>query len=286
MRPLAAFLALALLAPLAHAGPGADQRRRVAERWAPTIYQETRDKRDLLAAFDFDGDWDLSNNAAHVNSAPLAAVVYVSVLETATHWFLNYLPYHPVDSKSPSGHDHDTEHITMVVRKDGSDTGRLEVVETRFHKVNYQYAGKGIGDAADDVDGPIHLGPDGHPEVYAQRAGHGICGGFAPLAWWNALELECWHKDSPHIEKRGVVYRFRGRAEVPRSIDDRNVGYQLLEMRDSLWAHARDCGPHAVFSSLMDFRGARCGRGLVCPRGIGAQLSAAPGHASTGAPWE
>jgi hypothetical protein len=94
------------------------------------------------------------------------------------------------------------------------------------------------------------------------------------------------HKDVPHIAKHGVVYRFRGRAEVPRSIDDRNVGYQLLELRDSLWAHARDCGPHAVFSSLMDFRGARCGAGLTCPRAIGAQLVAAPGHSSTGAPWE
>jgi hypothetical protein len=117
--------ARASIAPAPAAPSSAAARDRVARRWAPTIYQETRDQRDLLAAFDFDGDWDLSNNVDHVATHPLRAIVYSTVAETDTHFLVTYLPYHPVDPKAPSGHDHDTEHVTLVIRKDGSEDGRL-----------------------------------------------------------------------------------------------------------------------------------------------------------------
>jgi hypothetical protein len=259
----------------------------VAARWAPTIYQETRSEVDLITAFDFDGDWDGSNNSAHLRSFPLRAVVYDTVVETATHWFVTYVPYHPVDGKVPSGHDHDTEHVTMVVRKDGSAFGRLEVMETRFHNWLYQYAAPGvaIGDGADDVDGPIHLGEDGRPEIYMQRTGHGICGGQSPTFPIDALALRCHHKERPHIAHHGVVYRYKGAAGLPRSLDDRDVGYALVEIGDTLWQHAHTSGPHATFSSLIDFHGERCDR-YDCPRGIGGLLAPAAGHDSTGMPWE
>lgn len=271
-------------------------RNAVAEHWAPTIYQETRDERDLLAAFDYDGDWDGSNNAAHVDAYPKRAVVYSTVAETATHYFVTYLLYHPVDPKGLFGHDHDTEHLTLVVRKDGSRFGRLEAMETRFHKVMYQYAarGSGVRDGDDDLDGRIHFdvpgpgteaGAEARPEVSVQRVGHGICGGAAPVSLVDTLALECRHEQAPRIERRGVVYRYTGHAEVPRSLDDRDVGYALVEVGDSLWEHIRDEGHGATFSSRMDYAGARCDR-YLCPRGIGRELAAAVGHATTGFPWE
>jgi hypothetical protein len=261
-------------------------RAEVAARWAPTIHQETRDHRDLIAAFDFDGDWDLGNNRKNLDRRPLAAVVYYTVAETETHHFITYLPYHPVDAKSPSGHDHDTEHIRMAVRKDGSRDGRLEVLETRFHKWFYQYAAPEarIGDRADDVDGPIHFDHQGRPTVSAQRVGHGLCGGFAPTAWWDALALECRHDRPPRLA-RGVVYRFRGRAEVPRSLDDRDVGYALVEIGATLWPRAQVSTPNATFASLADFRGARCGK-YLCPRSIGSLLAASIGHGTTRMVWQ
>ena len=263
-------------------------RNRVAQRWAPTFFQETADRRDLIAPFDFDGDWDGSNNGANINRYPLRAVVYFTVVETPTHFFVTYVPYHAVDSKGLAGHDHDTEHVTLVVRRDGSEFGRVEAMETRFHKVMYQYAAPGarVANRADDVDGPIHVDGEGRPQVYAQRVGHGLCGGFSPTSWPNFLALTCHHGEVPHIKERGVVYHFSGTAEVPRSIDDRNVGYALEEIGDTLWAHAHDKGPHATFASLMSFEGERCGPLFICPRAFGAVLSSRRGHGSTGMPWE
>jgi hypothetical protein len=160
-------------------------------------------------------------------------------------------------------------------------------METRFHKWYFQYAAPdaAVGDGADDIDGTISFDADGHPIVYSQRVGHGLCGGFAPTAWWDALALECRHRETPHFAKRGVEYRYRGRADVPRSIDDRDVGYDLVELGTSLWPRAHDAGPHAVFASLISFDGARCGK-FVCPRAIGGLLAAAAGHDTTGLPWQ
>jgi hypothetical protein len=308
LRPLASPVAtLALLvsfAGSAHAEPAAAaaaaraaaERDRIARRWAPTLYQETRSEADYITSFDFDGDWDGSNNAAHLKTTPEPAVVYFTVAETKTHWFVTYVLYHPIDGKVPSGHDHDTEHVTLVVRKDdspggrrdGGGDGRLEAMESRFHNVLYQYAvaGAGVQNGADDVDGPIHFDADGRPAVYIQRTGHGICGGFSPpVAFLDALSLSCHHKEAPHIARRGVIYRYRGVAQLPRGLDDRDVGYALVEVGDTLWVHARSAGPHATFASLIDFRGERC-REFECPRGIGGVLAAARGHGSTGMPWE
>ncbi len=279
-------LLLALLALLPLAARSAPSRAEVAARWAPSIYQETHDPRDFITSYDFDGDWDLSNNAAHVAEAPLPAVVYYTVAETATHWLITYLPYHPVDAKSPSGHDHDSEHISLVVRKDGA-LGRAEAMETRFHHVLYQYAvpTSGIRDAADDIDGPIHFDVDERPMVNSQRVGHGLCGGYAPPArFWDWLALTCLHHKLPQIDHQGVVYRFRGRANVPRSLDDRDVGYALVELGDSLWPRAQAAAPNAVFATLFDFRGARCSL-FHCPQKIGGLLLGAPGHSSTHATW-
>ena len=271
-------------APLSAPSPS---RAVIAAHYAPTIFQETRDQRDLLTAFDFDGDWDGSNNAANLKSFPARAVVYDTVAETSTHFLITYVLYHPVDAKWGSGHDHDTEHISLVIRKDPSPTapyGHLEAMETRFHKWMYQYAAPGtaIAKGADDIDGTIHLGADGRPEVYAQRVGHGLCGGYAPTSWFDSFALRCKHREAPHISRRGVIYRYTGTPAIPRSLDDRDVGYALIEVGETLWAHARDGG---TFASSMDFNGERCGL-LKCPHGIGRVLSARPGHGSTGMPWE
>jgi hypothetical protein len=277
--------------PVHGAASSATERARIAARWAPTIYQETSSRADLLLAFDFDGDWDGSNNAAHLRDRthrwPVRSVVYYAATETPTHWLLTYVLYHALDGKFISGHDHDTEHVTLVVRKDASPDGRLEAMETRFHKVMYQYAAPGvaIGKGADDVDGVIHLDERGRPEVYAQRVGHGICGGYAPPFFIDTLSLTCKHSQAPHFKRQGVVYRYTGVAAEARSLDDRDVGYALVDIGPTLWAHARQPGPHGTFASLMDFHGDRCDH-FACPHGMGAVLAAGAGHGSTGMPWE
>jgi hypothetical protein len=266
----------------------ANRRQAIAERFAPTIYQETLDPyRDFIAAFDFDGDWDGSNNAEHVARYPLAAVIYYTVVETATHWFVQYVVYHPVDYKRIAGHPHDLESLLVAVRKDGAQA-RLEAVETRFHKVWYQYAppGSQLGGArsADDLDGPVHLDADGHPAVTSQRAGHGLCGGLAPNAAIRELELTCDHGRAPALQRAGVVYRFGGSAEVPTvGAAFQTRRYALREIRGSLWLHLRD---RATFGDAFDYAGDRCSiAGVRCPHGIGRSFACGAERGDADAPW-
>lgn len=259
----------------------------MAAAWAPTFLQETSSPKDFITAFDYDGDWVGSNNAANLHRFPLRAVVYYTAFETETHWFLTYVLYHPVDDKRLTGHDHDTEHVTLVVRKSAQPAGRLEAMETRFHKSLLQYVppGNEVGDGADDIDGPIHLDERGRPLLYVQRVGHGICGGYAPQALIPALALYCSHHRTPHLARRGVVYRYAGQAAAPRSLDDRDVGYALVEIGESWWPRATQGGPNATFATIFDFQSARC-RTYLCPSKIGRLIAPSPGRASTGMPWE
>ena len=152
-------------------------------------------------------------------------------------------------------------------------------METRFHKVWYQYAAAGavLGDGADDVDGTIHLDEEGRPAVNVQRVGHGLCGGLAPLAPIRELELLCDHRRAPAIQARGVVYRFTGAAELPSpSARVQTRGYALVEMGTTLWAHRGDprtCGRR------IDYLGERCATpSWHCPHGLGAFLADGSPH--------
>src|SRR5262245_13215937 len=109
--------ALPALVVLLAAGPAAaaTPRAEVARRFAPVFLQEVRDGRDLYSAFDFDGNWAGEDNSENLACAldadrcvsspcaggacPLVGTVYFTVIESQTHWFIHYLPYHPVDAK-------------------------------------------------------------------------------------------------------------------------------------------------------------------------------------------
>jgi hypothetical protein len=226
MRRLA--LVLAFVPSVAGAAPTRDQ---VAQHWAPVLYQETHDPiKDLFTAFDFDGDWNGDNqsenmqcysDATKCNTAdnpnspcagqkcPLVATVYYTVIETATHWFIQYMPYHPLDWKTTNGHENDTESILMTVDKTGGPYGALQTMETRFHLSWYQYSNDpAVTDGADNVDGPVHFdATSGRPAVYSQMVGHGLCGGFsAPNYLFPDLSIICNHNDTPHIDTTGIRY--------------------------------------------------------------------------------
>src|SRR5258708_3299162 len=146
MRSIAACACLAVSLPALAFAP----RDQVARHYAPVIYQETNDPiKDLYSAFDFDGDWNGANQAENMqcyadpsscNTAdnpgsrcagqkcPLIATVYYTVIETQTHWFVQYLPYHPLDWKVTSGHENDTESLLAVVAKSGGPFGALQLL--------------------------------------------------------------------------------------------------------------------------------------------------------------
>jgi hypothetical protein len=213
--------------------------------------------------------------------------VYYTVVETATHWFVQYMPYHPVDYKRIGGHTHDTESVLLAVRKDG-DGARLEVMETRFHRVWYQYAAgdAGVTSRADDVDGVIRFDDDGHPEVYVQRVGHGLCGGLAPTEPVRELELVCDHSRAPKLQERGIVYRYTGEAQVPiieAPPSTQSCGYALTEIATSLWPRRSE---GQTFAQKIDYRGERCDEpSWSCPRGLGKRFTIATDGEGAEAPW-
>ncbi|HZS37897.1 MAG TPA: hypothetical protein VFF06_13765 [Polyangia bacterium] len=305
MRVRIAFL-LVLVSPSAARAATRDQ---VAQHYAPVIYQETNDSvKDLFTAFDFDGDWNGDNQAENMecwsdstkcntadnpNSAcagqkcPLVATVYYTVIETPTHWFVQYMPYHPLDWKVTNGHENDTESILITVNKAGGPLGVLQAMETRFHDVWYQYSNDpAIGTAGDNVDGPVHFTPGGRPAVYSQMVGHGICGGFSPPNFaFPDLQLTCNHSDTPHIDTQGVIYSPDLAAAMPVVVSGStvNAGYTLVELLNSVWPHIHDIGAGKTFQAAIDYNGERCAM-FTCPKQFGGNWEGNEG-VSPGEPW-
>ncbi len=279
---------LAVVASLLVAGSArAGTREDVAKRWAPVFHQEVRDEKDLYTAFEADGNWAADDNEETFASIPHTATVYFTVIETATHWFVQYMPYHASDTKLTNGHEHDTESVLAVVSKEGGGTGKLVAIETRFHLEWFVYSGgAGVKDGAKSIDGPIHADPKGHPQVYVQQVGHGICGGFSPPNdVFPDLQLQCKHGETPHVDGTGVVYRPDLPVTAPVVVKDQvvEVGYAMEEIATTFWAHRTEVGPGKTFASLVDFEGERCDV-LACPKQFGGAFIGDRGESPSG-PW-
>ena len=67
--------------------------------WAPVIYQDTDSSSpvaDYLTRFDYDGNWRADDNWDNLQNANsfLGASVYYWVVETDSHWFVEYALFH------------------------------------------------------------------------------------------------------------------------------------------------------------------------------------------------
>jgi hypothetical protein len=100
-------------------------------------------------------------------------------MKPATHWFLVYTVMHPRDysDKCVAGscHENDNEGIVMTVRKDGSEFGRLQTMETLAHNMVYSgTAERRITRGAHNIEGAIEFWNEHHPVVFIESGGHGI----------------------------------------------------------------------------------------------------------------
>src|SRR5687768_4062449 len=65
------------------------QYRKLAEYYAPAIYQESRSAiLDFITRFDYDGDWNGANNWKNAYLYELPANVYYAVIESSRHYFI------------------------------------------------------------------------------------------------------------------------------------------------------------------------------------------------------
>lgn len=230
---------------------GASRYRLIAEHFAPVVVQRTNDeRRDFITKFNFDGNWNGSDNLEHLAQFPLHASVYYSVIESTTHYFVTYCFYHPQDYAKVTGpacgffnrigeHENDLEGGQMVIEKDGSEFGKLVVMETLAHNAFYQYENDSRvrdmhSDASvnDDIDGHVlfEAGDTSHPMVLVECLGHGV---------------HAYGHNGKEVSKNDsyVVYRFGGTAGLPRDKNDHDVKYDLIDMTDpadGIWTHRRE----------------------------------------------
>jgi hypothetical protein len=245
----------------------AQTEREVAARYAPIFHQALGDKPrgDYITNFDFDGDWNGTNNWANAENKNfrLKAYVYYSVAETTTHYLIHYGVFHARDykggerkgvilseilragaevasnGKEPKGmlaeaaiaHENDMEGALVVVDKAAS---RVTFVETLHHNQFSRYVPAG---SERSVDGEFEL-TDGHVHLYIEPKGHGI---------------EAWGTEREKAEKGFLLYSFSGRADDPETANGGSVGYDLVPIATTLWPKARSVARNNTFAGFKDF---------------------------------
>jgi hypothetical protein len=218
--------------------PSTDPYRKLAEFWSPMLAQETwwQHKSDMPARFDFDNDWTGDNNWDSLDKGSSQAYVYYAAMETASHWFLIYNVFHARDysDKCVAGscHENDNEGLILTVRKDGSEFGKLELMETLAHNNVYSFvADSRIRRGVHSIDGPIEFYKDHHPIAFIEAGGHGIYGSTSSHSKYSARE-------DKFTTGTGITLVYKGTPERPRHGNDRLVGYELLSIKDHWWSKA------------------------------------------------
>lgn len=243
----------------------------LAEAWAPVWYHDTDDTSyasDYITAFDFDGDTVSNNNWENLftASADLGAVVYWSVVETVTHWYILYTDFHPRDWTENCDpllpflepcHENDMEGAMVMVKKDDSAWGEFVLLVTEAHNILHIFTNDPAITAKESnhlEDVGVSFEGERHPKLYVESKGHGVC----------ALDFDgpdhCQHPVGPGVNPfpggDGIVYRYKGQAEVPTSGNDQDVGYALVSFYDTIWQQ-RDsvCDGACTFDGTFSYQG-------------------------------
>ncbi len=208
----------------------------LVEHYAPFIAQETwfEPKADFLARFDYDGNWKGDDNWENLNSGSSQAFVYYAVMETETHWFLIYNFFHPRDYSDfcvvGTCHENDNEGLILTVRKDKTNFGKLEVLETLAHNNVYSFTNdSAIKKGAHDIDGKIEFYEKSHPIIFIEAGGHGVFSGDYKSSLFDSAKMD-------FKNNTGVTYVSNKKAESPKFTNDRNVSYALLPIFDEWWS--------------------------------------------------
>ena len=222
-------------------GHPSEEYRDLAEYWAPTIYQDVSERyltrADIPTCFNYDGDWRGDNNWENLENYQQIPSAYFSVRETLTHYFIEYDFYYPRDDGpiSAEKHENDLEGCILVIRKDDSPYGQLQLMETQAHNHWYQYTNDpSISSGSDDIDGGILL--DEHrPKIYLSANGIGTDAGHGVKAY----------DGRPANGGDGIVFKFiTGDAVMPDDTSGSYVheyDYALITM-DELWERRYDVG--------------------------------------------
>jgi len=227
------------------AGPSED-----AARWAPVFYQDLADgllnnpsnrRRDLIAAINFDGNYDPFDNAENADSGqhPLTGSILYDVVETETHLYLLYSIFHPIDWNTTGAIDHenDMEHAWVIVQKMADGTREISAVLTQAHGQLMAWSdtlnsasGFSLSAGGLDLEGE-------HPRVFIEPKGHGpvLCSFPGGLPLLNPVIC------SPDATEDLVIYRALDPA-APSTLSEPDTSsglaeasYELVWGYETLW---------------------------------------------------
>ena len=225
----------------------------LAAYWAPVWYQDTDDadpSADYITSFDFDGDWDGTNNWENQPDYPLPGYIYYWTMETQTHWFIGYADFHPRDWTDlplfDTQHENDMEGCMLVIAKNDSTYGQFLLMVTVAHWDFYSYKDYDSSPSDSVSDGHETIYGDAefeghHPYIYVEAKGHGV---YGDKRW----------EENGFPSGDGIIYRYTGVAEEPEDGNDRDVGYALKHI-NQLW-DLRNADEHPdTFYQFGTFRG-------------------------------
>ena len=232
-----------------------DFKSKIAYQWAPIIFQHVNLKnplRDMLCAINYDGDWNTSNNRINLRRFDLIPVVYYSLAETLTHYYILYCFYHADDLT----HENDLEGCLVIVDKDKS---LLLGIITIAHFDFYSYVFENrLSEGRENIDGSLYaekLEIDGseHPLVTQELNKHGCYAWKGMPRWmfwnrcysWNCNKCKPWwmfwgRRDS--LDCIGIKYIPSNNAIMPdpykiNTFNEIRYGYILIDMLgpDGFW---------------------------------------------------
>ena len=247
----------------------------IAIHYAPQIDQAVNvllsggGRGDFITAVDYDGDWSCLNNWEHLSSGDPGAVVYYSVQETDTHYYVGYYFYHPRDDAEIwlDRHENDLEGVMLAVPKSAGGYLPPEYMYTQGHGNVYFYTPNAL-ESVHMLNGSCHGGtlalqPGTHrPHIYITPNGTlKNCG--------HSVESAAGHSTYWSVGDSGVRYYYGRVAQTPATwngaFGDNLCSYDLRPLEE-LWAFRN--GPYdgtGVFGSFGAFDGDNFGEDRANP---------------------
>ncbi len=251
----------------------------IAIHYAPQIDQAVNvllsagGRGDFITAVNYDGDWSCLNNWENLTEGDLGAVVYYSVQETDTHYFVGYYFYHPRDDAEIwlDMHENDLEGIMLAVPKSADGYLPPEHMYTQGHGNVFFYLYTSPAPSVMMKENSIYGGwmqLDGdRPHIY-------ICPNGTLYNQGHSVESAANHSAYWSVGESGVRYVYGGRADTPASwngaFEDNTCSYDLRPLEE-LWAFrngpydAGSPGGGSVFGAYNAFNGDNWGEDKANP---------------------
>lgn len=213
---------------LCYVQPISAARRNIVTQWAPVIYQVDRSdgltaQQNIFTLVNFDRDWRLNNNWYNLRFYSLERVMYYSLMESDTYYFIGYYQYYPRHIGSDE-HEHDMTGVLLAVKKTSDGGGRLDMLVTYSNHKWQKWEREQV------------LLEDGNPVLTISAATHEI----AARGKSNRVLLT----DGIHIITTNENLIKAGDNKV---LQRSHAGYRLVPLTQ-LWEHCQEIGQGLVFA--------------------------------------